>query len=126
MRPVLLLKRGLLRLLEAARTRLEPVAPEEPAEEPARLDPQMLQETATMLEAMLVEVDELASALPSDAQPIGLAARELVERSLAECRKPVADAARLARDMEQVSHLAMAMRERLLLHPRGRPRGMPS
>lgn len=71
---------------------------------------------------MLVEVDELASALPSDARPIGLAARELVERSIAECRKPMADAARLAEDMEQVSRLALAMRERLLLNPKERTR----
>lgn len=125
MRPLPLLKRGLLKLLEVAQARLQPPPVVEPLK-PAPLDPQMLQETATMLEAMLVEVDELASALPSDAQPIGLAARELVERSLAECRKPVADAARLARDMEQVSHLALAMRERLLLQPRGRARMMPS
>lgn len=125
MRPLPLLKRGLLKLLEAAQARLQP-PPVVESPEPLPLDPQMLQETATMLEAMLVEVDELASALPSDAQPIGLAARELVERSLAECRKPVADAARLARDMEQVSHLALAMRERLLLQPRGRVRMMPS
>lgn len=124
MGPLSLLKSGLRRLLGAALMRVRASAPS-PAAIPEPLDPQLLRETATMLEAMLLEVDELARSLPSDARPIGVAARELVERSLAECRKPQADAARLAKDMEQVSHLALAMRERLLLNPRDRAPTMP-
>lgn len=80
-------------------------------------DSKLLGDAEKMLESMLLEVDELSTALPADARPIAVAARELVERSLDECRKPKANAAKLADDMAKVNVLALAMRERLLLSP---------
>jgi hypothetical protein len=84
---------------------------------PTELDASLFQESLRMLESMLAEIDSLAGELPEDARPIGIAARSLVERSIAECRKPIVNAARLNADMKQVSALALAMRERLLLWP---------
>ncbi len=73
------------------------------------------------LQGILREIDEIAGSLPEDAQPIGVAARSLVEASLDECRKPHVNARRVAEDMAKVSALATAMRERLLLAPQARP-----
>jgi hypothetical protein len=72
------------------------------------------------LQGILAEIDEIAGSLPEDAQPIGVAARSLVEASLDECRKPRVNARRVAEDMAKVSALAAAMRERLLLAPQPR------
>ena len=83
-------------------------------------DGKLLEGEITTLTGLLEEIDELSASLPEDARPIGEAARSLVERSLEECRKPIVDAARVARDMQQVGALAMAMRERLLLSPQTR------
>lgn len=80
-------------------------------------DSKLFVDAEKMLQSMLLEVDELSTALPADARPIAVAARELVERSLDECRKPKANAAKLADDMAKVNVLALAMRERLLLSP---------
>ena len=135
MRPVQFLRRALgaaHRLIldpASARERLRrALGLEEPPVEtpPMRLEGKDLEETARTLQGMLAEIDELSDALPVDARAIGLAARSLVERSLEECRKPVVDALLVARDMEQVSVLAVAMRERLLLNPRPAPPSRPS
>lgn len=73
------------------------------------------------LQGILAELDSIAGSLPPDAVPIGLAARSLVEQSLAECRKPYVNARRVAEDMTRVGALATALRERLLLSPGTRP-----
>lgn len=79
-----------------------------------------LAEAEDMLRTMLLELEELSPFLPSDAKPMAIAAREIIEVSLAECRKPVANAARIKQDMGQLNALALAMRERLLLSPQER------
>lgn len=94
---------------------LAPTSPE--AESDDEFDGKLFGDAEKMLQSMLQEVEELSTALPADARPIAVAARELVERSLDECRKPKANAAKLADDMAKVNVLALAMRERLLLSP---------
>lgn len=83
-------------------------------------DPSLLPRTASSLQDMLREVDTLARALPADASAMGEAARTLVQHSIDECRKPLVDARRLARDLHDVGVLALAMRQRILLAPRPR------
>lgn len=108
-----------------AKARLELAANPPLAEALPNPDGQVLASEIQTLKTLLEEIDQLSLALPSDARPMGLAARDLVERSLEECGKPVVNAARLAFDMKQVGALALAMRERLLLAPYSR-RTMPS
>lgn len=94
------------------------LVPNEPTTDAVdEFDGKLFVDAEIMLQSMLREVDELSTALPADARPIAVAARELVQRSLDECRKPKANAARLADDMAKVNLLALAMRERLLLSP---------
>lgn len=107
------LERGSVR--EALRARFGGTEPAE--EEIGQVDGALLTETAASLQHMLGEIDELERALPADAKAIGEAARSLVEASIEECRKPLVDAVKLSRDMQQVGALALAMRERLLLSP---------
>jgi len=84
-------------------------------------DGQLLAAEIETLQGILREIDEISGSLPADAQPMGVAARSLVEASLDECRKPHVNARRVAEDMAKVSALATAMRERLLLAPHSKP-----
>jgi len=93
-------------------------------DQPWMLDPETLAESVVTLRQMLEEIEELAQDLPADARPIGEAARSLVQQSIDECAAPLVDGRRLARDMQQVGQLALAMRERLLLSPWHRPAPM--
>lgn len=106
-----------------------PVAPLEIAAVPPQerfLDAVQLAERIRTFRDMLAQIDSLAGRLPTDARPLGIAARKLVEETLRACEKAPVSASRLAADMERVSALAVAMRERLLLAPRARRSTLPN
>jgi len=84
---------------------------------PAPVDPQVLAIAAITLRHMLEDVESIEADLPPHEQPVSAAARGLIQRSLAECRKPRADVVRLAADMQRVGEIAVAMRARILLAP---------
>lgn len=81
-------------------------------------DRTLLDDAVRTLRSMLVEIEDLQGELPSDALPMGEAARRIVESSIAECHEPFVDAERLAADMQRVGQLTAAMKIRLLLSPR--------
>jgi len=84
---------------------------------PAPVDPQVLAVAAITLRHMLEDVENIEADLPVHEQPMSAAARSIIQRSLAECRKPRADVVRLAADMQRIGEIAVAMRARILLAP---------
>jgi hypothetical protein len=103
----------LRRLIRIARL---PSRPLRPRLAPAA-DAQMLAAATVTLRRMLDDVDRIEAELPDHEQAVSAAARSLITRSLAECRKPGVNVPRLAEDMKRVSELATAMRARILLAP---------
>jgi hypothetical protein len=98
----------------------------EPAPTDELVEGEALVARTRALREMLTQVNQLAGRLPPDAKPLGLAARTLVEESLLACENAPVSAHKLMLDMERVSALAVAMRERMLLAPRARRASLPN
>lgn len=81
-------------------------------------DRTLIDDAVRTLRSMLVEIEDLQGELPSDALPMGEAARRIVESSIAECHEPFVDAERLVADMQRVGQITAAMKIRLLLSPK--------
>jgi len=85
-----------------------------------------LSEAQRNLQRMLKEIERLERRLPDDAKPLGIVARDLLKGSLERCERSEIDPVLLKKELGDVSEIAGAMRQRLLLSPWRRDGDLPN